>query len=151
MFTDSDWAGNKTTRKSTSGGCVMFGSHLISHWSKVQSNVALSSGEAELNAAVKGLSELIGFIELYRELDGRNVFTKILTDASACKGMLFRKGVEKVKHLSTKQLWSQGALETYQVEVVKIPRKDNVADMLTHALQGEALHILHRKINFEKS
>ena len=60
VFTDSDWAGNKTTRKFTSGGCVMLGSHLISHWS----NVALSSGKAELNAAVKGLSELIGFIRV---------------------------------------------------------------------------------------
>ena len=64
VFTDSDWAGNKTTRTSTSGGCVMLGSHLISHWSKVQSNVAFSSGKAQLNAAVKGLSELIGFIRV---------------------------------------------------------------------------------------
>ena len=89
--------------------------------------------------------------ELYRDLDGGNVFSKILADASACKGMLLRKGAEKVKHLSTKQLWSQRTFETYQVEVVKIPRKENVADMLTHTLQGEALHILHPKVNFERS
>ena len=54
LYTDSDWAGDKETRRSTSGGCLMLGQHVISHWSKSQSNIALSSGEAELNAAVKG-------------------------------------------------------------------------------------------------
>ena len=39
---------------------VLVGGHLITHWSKLQSNVALSSGEAELNAAVKAIAEAIG-------------------------------------------------------------------------------------------
>ena len=54
MFTDSDRAGNETTRKSTSGGCVMLGKHQTSHWSKVHINVGLNSDEVELNAAVQG-------------------------------------------------------------------------------------------------
>ena len=62
VFTDSDWANDAVTRKSTSGGAILWGTHLISHWSRVQNNVALSSGEAELNSSVKGLSEVIGII-----------------------------------------------------------------------------------------
>ncbi len=54
VFTDSDWAGDTVTRKSTSGGGVVcWGSHTISCWCKLQSNIALSSSEAELNAALK--------------------------------------------------------------------------------------------------
>ena len=69
VMTDSDWAGDHEQRKSISGGGLFVGDNLIAHWSKMQSNVALSSGEAELNASVKGISELIGVIELFRELE----------------------------------------------------------------------------------
>eukprot|EP00974_Lingulodinium_polyedra_P082078 7946493-Lingulodinium_polyedra.AAC.1 len=48
VMTDSDWAGCARTRKSTSGGVVMRGRHLIKHWSGTQSTAALSSAEAEL-------------------------------------------------------------------------------------------------------
>ena len=34
VFTDADWAGCKSTRKSTSGGCIMMGGHLLKTWSK---------------------------------------------------------------------------------------------------------------------
>ena len=59
VMTDSDWARDAQHRKSMSGGILLHGSAMISHWSKTQSNVALSSGEAELNGAVKGISELL--------------------------------------------------------------------------------------------
>ncbi len=47
VYSDTDWAGCQRTRKSTSGGCLMLGSHLIKSWSSTQQAVALSSGEAE--------------------------------------------------------------------------------------------------------
>merc|ERR1712026_228705 len=33
VYTDADWAGCKVTRKSTSGGAVMRGTHCIKFWS----------------------------------------------------------------------------------------------------------------------
>ena len=48
-FVDSDWAGDRITRKSTSGGMVFRGHHLIKSWSSNQQIVALSGGEAELD------------------------------------------------------------------------------------------------------
>ena len=35
--TDSDWAGNRKTRKSVNGGALYFGGHLVRSWSKEQS------------------------------------------------------------------------------------------------------------------
>ena len=32
VYTDTDWAGCPKTRKSTSGGCVMFGKHAMKQW-----------------------------------------------------------------------------------------------------------------------
>jgi len=46
-FSDSDFAGCKVDRKSTSGTCHMLGSSLISLHSKKQACVALSTAEAE--------------------------------------------------------------------------------------------------------
>ena len=64
MWTDTEYAGCKRIRKSTSGGTVMLGSHLIKSWTSTQSVVALSSGEAEYYGVVKGGSVLFGAISM---------------------------------------------------------------------------------------
>ena len=51
---DSDWAGDKVSRKSTSGGIAFRGKHCIKSWSSNQTIIALSSAEAELYALLKG-------------------------------------------------------------------------------------------------
>jgi len=91
----------------------------------------LSSGEAELNAAVKGVSEIIGVQEICKEF-GYRLGVSIGTDASVCKSILLRHGAGKIKHLTTKQLWVQGAIESYGYQVCKIPRNVNSSDLLTH-------------------
>ena len=52
-YTDTDWAGCTTTRKYTLGGCVMFGSHAIKHWSSMQASIAFGSWKAESQACSK--------------------------------------------------------------------------------------------------
>ena len=59
-YRDSDWAGCRKTGKSTSGGALMVGSHLIKAWSRTQNHITLSSAEAELYAMVKCTAELLG-------------------------------------------------------------------------------------------
>ena len=44
---DPDFAGRKRTRRSTSGGAVMFGNHCIKTYSQMRETIALSSGESE--------------------------------------------------------------------------------------------------------
>ena len=61
VFTDSNWAGCRNTGKSTSGGAMRIGEHLIKAWSRTQQCVTMSSAEAELVAMVKASAEAIGF------------------------------------------------------------------------------------------
>ena len=56
---DSDWAGCTWTRRSTSGGALSFGSCCLAHWSRTQASVAVVSGEADHNGALKGGCELL--------------------------------------------------------------------------------------------
>ena len=130
-FVDSDWAGCSRTRKSTSGGAITHGAHLLGHWSSTQSNIALSSGEAELNAMVKGGTETLGAIGIMNDL-GQELSGCVLTDSSAAKGISARDGSGKVKHLEVKQLWIQQAVQDGKLSVTKVPRAENPSDALTH-------------------
>ena len=56
VCTDSDWAGCRRTRRSTSGGCIHRGLHMLKFWSKTQAVVALSSAEAEIGRSSEGES-----------------------------------------------------------------------------------------------
>ena len=103
VHTDSDWGGDKERRRSTSGGIILHGGHLIGHWSKLQSSPAPSSGEAELNACSKGLSEVLGIRHFLSQI-GIEAHIRHYIDASAAKGTLLRKGAGKIKHLEVRQL-----------------------------------------------
>ena len=67
-------------------------------------------------------------------------------DASAAKGVILRKGPGKVKHLEVRQLWGQHMVERYKVDVRKIPRKQNVADGLTHAIGRQGLELFNESV-----
>ena len=56
IWLDIDYAGCRETRKSTSGGVIMLGNHIIRFWSSTQKVIPLSSGEAEYYGMVKGAS-----------------------------------------------------------------------------------------------
>ena len=68
VHTDSDWAGDRATRKSVSGGVMRMGSYVVKHWSKDQGNVVKSSGEAELYAILRGTVEALGLAATAEEL-----------------------------------------------------------------------------------
>ena len=68
IFADTDYAGCRSTRKSTSGGIVMIGDHCVKFWSKTQQNITISTAEAELVALVKGGCEGIGIMSLMDDL-----------------------------------------------------------------------------------
>ena len=140
VFTDSDWAGCVRTRRSTSGGTLMHGAHCLLHWARTQRAVALSSGEAELNGALKGGVEILGANTLMQEM-GLSRTLLICGDSSACKGTLSREGIGKLKHVSVKQLWLQEHVANGTISLMKIPRDINLGDVLTkHWGPGERHH-----------
>uniref|UniRef100_A0A2N9FB60 Integrase catalytic domain-containing protein n=1 Tax=Fagus sylvatica TaxID=28930 RepID=A0A2N9FB60_FAGSY len=67
-YSDADWAGDPTDRRSTTGYCFLLGSSLISWRSKKQSVVARSSTEAEYRALADTTSELLWLRWLLQDL-----------------------------------------------------------------------------------
>ena len=58
-YSDSDYAGCKVDRKSTSGGCHLLGRSLVSWSSKKQNSVALSTAKAEYIAVGASCAQIL--------------------------------------------------------------------------------------------
>ena len=133
VLVDSDWAGCRETRRSTSGGCILFRGVCLKVWSTTQNHLALSSGEAEYYAAVKGGSEGLFLQNLCSDL-GISVGVRVHTDSSACKGMCNRDGLGKVRHLDLQYLWLQQAVRSGRISLLKVSGAWNPADLMTKYL-----------------
>ena len=139
IYVDTDWAGCPRTRKSTSGGCLLFGRHALKSWSSTQTSVALSSGEAEFAGVVRGAGIGLGCQGLLRDL-GIDAPVRVWTDSTAAIGICTRQGLGKLRHLDTHTLWVQQAVRTGRTDLRKVEGVSNPADLFTkHSLSRERL------------
>ena len=100
-------AGDEVTRKSTSSVAESHGAHLLELSIAKQEPLALSSGEAEFMAIVKGCAMSKQTSQILECL-GMKTTTEILSDSSAARGMCQRQGTgAKLRHMAMKDLWVQ--------------------------------------------
>ena len=138
VFVDTDFAGCQTTRRSTSGGVALIGQCLIKHWSKTQTTISLSSGEAELHGIAYGAAQALGLQSLLLDL-GWKLRIRIHSDATAAIGICRRKGIGKIRHLATADLWIQDKIRSKTLELCKVLGTDNPADVLTKYVNRQSM------------
>jgi hypothetical protein len=130
VFSDSDWAGDKVGRKSTSGGVAMIAGGVIKTWSSTQGTLSLSVGEAEYYALIKAAAEGLGIQSLAKDM-GYDLKVRIWVDSTTAKAIAARIGLGKVRHMEVKYLWAQQAMKNKRFEVRKVPGEKNYADIGT--------------------
>ena len=145
VHSDSDWAGNRYNRRSVSGGCLFLGRYLLKTWSKEQEPIALSSGEAELYAANKAAREGIGAQSIARDI-GLDTAVKVYIDASAAEGIMQRRGLGKMRHVHTQDIWTQKAIKDGKFELGRIHTKASTADIGTKPLGRNDVESLLRQM-----
>ena len=131
ISSDANWAGCRRARKSTSGGTIMLGSHLVRTYSKTQSTIAKSSGESELYALVRASAEGLGMATLLSDFGIKDPRVSVGMDASAAIGMAQRVGLNKVRHVEVDVLWIQEQQARRLLPIRKVPGPQNPSDLGT--------------------
>ena len=133
VYSDSDWAQDKSDRKSISCTVMMIGDHMIKSSVATQANQSLSSGEAEFVATVRSTSLGLGLRSMASDF-GDAMQVEVWTDSAASKGICSRIGLGKVRHLDTGLLWIQNHVEKGIIKVKKVKGTENPADIGTKDL-----------------
>jgi hypothetical protein len=112
-YTDADWAGSVSDKKSTSRCCFSLGSAMISWQSRKQSSIALSIAEAEYIVACSASYEAIWLRKLLTGLfDLEMRATLILCDNQSCikmtENLIFH---DRSKHIEIRDMVQRGALK----------------------------------------
>jgi ribonuclease HI len=140
VYVDSDYAGDPISRKSTTGLVVMAGTHMLKCSSTLQSLTALSVGEAEFYAVVKGGAVGLSLKAIYEDL-GKRVDVEIDSDSTTAGSLADRLGVgQRTKHIQTRFLWVQERVQDRDLRVKKVHTSKNVADVATKPVSGQALN-----------
>jgi len=145
VWVDSDWGGCPVTRRSTSGWAVRLmcsdgeRGFNLSCGSRTQSVVAQSSCESEYYAVYAGLSEALLAQNVLSEL-GVPVKIRVHCDSSACRSMLARTGLGRMKHMELKWLWCQDLHRKKVFTMHKVESARNTSDIFTKHLDSTLFH-----------
>ena len=135
---DSDFAGCKVTRKSTTGCVQRFGSHLLKSNSNLQTSIGLNVAETEYYALCHGAAHGLGLQSFMRDLN-LNVTLMVESDSNSARSFASRLGLGRQRHVQTRYLWLQSAVAGGRVEIKRVPTKDNVSDILTKPCDASTL------------
>ena len=138
VYVDTDHAGCAVTRKSTTGMVVRLGQHTLKQSSNLQSTVSLSSGESGHYGLVKGAQTGLGIQALFADW-GLDLTLEVLSDSSAARGHVQRRGLGKMRHIQTRYLWVQERVGEGHLKISCVPGTKNPEDILTKSVSGSLL------------
>ena len=139
VWCDSDWAGDRSTRRSVDCIVLRVLGTVLHTSTKGQTAIAQSSAEAELGAAHRGALFAIGLQNMWSEFYGEHLNIEILTDSIAAKLISTRRGVGRVRHLEIRQLYLQKLTNSGRVKILKCKGTANLADAGTKPMPKKSV------------
>ena len=153
-FTDSDWAGDPDTRRSTSGYVFNVGSAAISWSAKRQPTVSLSSCEAEYIGQTNATKEAIwlqGFLkEINPALDPGLGATIIYGDNQGALALAKNPQFHaRTKHIEIQHHFVREKVAIGQVDLRYVHTSQQVADGLTKSLPKDRFQEFRKAVGVE--
>uniref|UniRef100_A0A2N9F6X6 Integrase catalytic domain-containing protein n=1 Tax=Fagus sylvatica TaxID=28930 RepID=A0A2N9F6X6_FAGSY len=147
-YTDADWAGSPSDRKSTTGYCTFIGGNLVTWRSKKQSVVARSSAEAEYRAMAHTTCELTWLRTVLQEFGLLTQGpTPLYCDNQAAihiaSNPVFH---ERTKHIEVDCHFVRSKVESKDIITPFVPSGSQLADIFTKALPKNAIDSICSKL-----
>uniref|UniRef100_A0A2N9EMG3 Integrase catalytic domain-containing protein n=1 Tax=Fagus sylvatica TaxID=28930 RepID=A0A2N9EMG3_FAGSY len=147
-YTDADWAGSPSDRKSTTGYCTFIGGNLVTWRSKKQSVVARSSAEAEYRAMAHSTCELTWLRTVLQEFGLLTQGpTPLYCDNQAAihiaSNPVFH---ERTKHIEVDCHFVRSKVESKDIITPFVPSGSQLADIFTKALPKNAIDSICSKL-----
>ena len=116
---DADLGGCRTSRKSTSGGCLALNGSIVHTWAEQQQTVADSSAESEFIGLAQACKEILYMTEFFDELGIKlkNVPLLFVDNTSAIR-MIVSNIKSRVKHLDRKHYWIRHYIKEDRITVM---------------------------------
>ena len=157
MYADADWAGDKETRKSTSGYVALLNGTAISWSSKRQTSVAQSSCEAEYIAASEAVKEAVWIGRFLEELHQTRIYPiPLYCDNQGAIALAKNpENHQRTKHIDVRYHYIREKEEDGTIAIKYLPTDQMVADGFTKSLSsarqsGFVKHLgLERELTFE--
>jgi hypothetical protein len=153
-YTDSDWAGDPDTRRSTSGYVFNLGSAAISWSSKRQSTVSLSTCEAEYVGQTNATKEAIWLQKFLKQIqpdeDPGLGATIIYGDNQGAIALAKNDQFHgRVKHIDIRHHFIREQIANGRIDLRYIPTSEQVADGLTKALCRDKFTAFRKAVGVE--
>ncbi|KAK2439455.1 putative mitochondrial protein [Trifolium repens] len=147
-YSDSDWCGDITDRKSTSGYVFKFNNVAISWCTKKQAVTALSSCEAEYIAGTFAACQALWLDSVMKELKCEASKPLLLRIDNKSAISLAKNPIShgRSKHIETKYHFIREQVSNGVIEVQYCPTELQLADGFTKALKLERFEFLRRQL-----
>jgi hypothetical protein len=147
-YSDSDWCGDMTDRKSTSGYVFKFNNVAISWCTKKQVVTALSSCEAEYIAGTFAACQALWLHSVMKELECEASKPLLLRIDNKSAISLAKNPIShgRSKHIETKYHFIREQVSNEMIEIQYCPTELQLADDFTKALKLERFEFLRRQL-----
>src|SRR3954463_6656282 len=147
-YRDSDWAGDKVERNSTSGGCQFLGRSLVSWSSKKQKCVSLYTTEAEYIAAASCCAQLLWMRQTLKDYSVNCDKVPLLCDnESAIKIAYSPVQHTRTKHIEIRNHFIRYHVARGDIALSFVSTKNQLADIFTKPLDEARFCYLRNELN----
>ena len=137
-YSDSDHAGCKIDRKSTTGGCHFLGGKLVSWTSKKQTSVSTSTAEAEYVAAASCCAQILWMKNQLLDYGVKYKNTPIFCDNTSAIAITHNPVMHsKTKHIDIRYHFIRDHVMKNDVEIHFVPTDKQLADIFTKPLDDK--------------